>query len=153
MLFIDKMNGFLHNNTVKKPFIYAVSGYKNTGKTRLVNELLRRLKKAGIKAACIKHDGHDFVPDVPGTDSFSFREAGALGCGVFSGRRFMITREQAVDELFMAAAFPDAEIILIEGLKESDHPKYVCSYPEKEAEPDRVFEAMMRLYSEYRKEL
>ena len=145
--------GMTGEYTVKKPFIYAVSGYKNTGKTRLVNELLRRLKKAGIKAACIKHDGHDFIPDVPGTDSFSFREAGALGCGVFSGRRFMITREQAVDELFMAAAFPDAEIILIEGLKESDHPKYVCSYPEKEAEPDRVFEAMMRLYSEYRKEL
>lgn len=77
----------------KPPLLFAVSGYKNTGKTTLINALLPLLLKRGLRVACIKHDGHDFVPDVSGTDSYSYRENGAYGVAVFSEKRFLVTKE------------------------------------------------------------
>lgn len=56
----------------------AVSGSKNTGKTTLTEALVRELSKRGVKVAVIKHDGHDFTPDVPGTDSHRMKAAGLL---------------------------------------------------------------------------
>lgn len=55
---------------VKQPFVFAISGYKNSGKTTLICRLIPELKRRGYRVAVIKHDGHDFVGDVPGTDSF-----------------------------------------------------------------------------------
>ena len=49
----------------KRPAVLAVSGSKNTGKTTLTEALVRELSKRGVKVAVIKHDGHDFTPDVP----------------------------------------------------------------------------------------
>lgn len=100
--------------------------------TRLIRELTQR----GLRVATIKHDGHDFTPDVPGTDSFRHREAGAYGTAVFSGSRFMVTKEYSgMDEKTLMSAFPEADVILIEGLKHSGYPKTICNYP-KEPLPD-----------------
>lgn len=116
-----------------RPYIYAVSGYKNSGKTTLITSLLPELAGRGYKVAVIKHDGHDFESDVPGTDTWRFQKAGAFGTGVYSSRRLMITKEyHEPDETMLAKAFGEADIILIEGLKHSAYPKYVCRYPEEE---------------------
>lgn len=83
--------------------------------------------------AVIKHDGHDFDSDVPGTDSYRFQKAGAYGTAVYSSRRLMVIREyKEPDEKMLMEAFGDADIILIEGLKHSSYPKYVCAYPQEE---------------------
>lgn len=116
----------------KKPFIFAVSGYKNSGKTTLIASLIPELKKRGYKVAVIKHDGHDFDSDVPGTDSYCFQKAGAYGTAVYSSKRLMVTKEyDEPDEKMLARAFGEADIILIEGLKNSAYPKYMCDYPHK----------------------
>jgi molybdopterin-guanine dinucleotide biosynthesis protein B len=89
----------------------------------------------GLKVAVIKHDGHDFESDVPGTDSWKHQKAGAYGTAVFSKNRVMITKEcEGLDEVQIAQAFPEADVILIEGLKNSDYPKYICNYPNEELE-------------------
>ncbi len=94
--------------------------------TRLVAELVRR----GLRVATIKHDGHDFQPDVPGTDSFRHREAGAYGTAVFSNHRFLVTKIwEKPDESALIAAFPEADVILLEGFKHSSYPKYLCRWP------------------------
>ena len=49
------------------PVIAAVSGIKNTGKTTLITRLIPCLTRRGLKTAVIKHDGHEFEADVPGT--------------------------------------------------------------------------------------
>ena len=116
----------------KSPFVFAVSGYKNTGKTTMITRLVPELTKRGYKVAVIKHDGHDFESDVPGTDSYRHQKAGAYGTAVFSKNRFLITKEcQGITEEDLFAAFPEADIILIEGLKNSSYPKYVCNYPQE----------------------
>lgn len=117
----------------KKPFIFAISGYKNSGKTTLITKLIPELIRKGYRVATIKHDGHDFESDVPGTDSYRHQKAGAYGTAVFSGKRFMITKETTeADENCLMQAFPEADIILLEGLKNSNYPKYFCNYPEEE---------------------
>lgn len=118
----------------RKPVVFAVSGYKNSGKTTLLTAVIPILTGWGYRVAVIKHDGHDFVPDIPGTDSFRHREAGAYGTAVFSSFRFLITREWGVcspDETALMKAFPEADIILVEGLKNSSYPRYFCRYPEE----------------------
>ena len=78
-------------NINAKPPVIAVCGVKNSGKTSLIEKLIPILRRQGLKIAVIKHDGHDFEPDVPGTDSARLRQAGACAAAVFSDKRYMIT--------------------------------------------------------------
>ena len=105
------------------PVMVAVSGIKNSGKTTLIEGILPVLLKHGMKVAVIKHDGHEFEPDVPGTDSYRHRKAGAMGTAVFSGNRFLVAKEVPATELELAGFFPEADLILLEGMKGSDYPK------------------------------
>ena len=107
----------------KGPLIFAVSGEKNSGKTTLIEAVLPILTARGYSVAVVKHDGHSFAPDVPGTDTRRFFDAGAMGTAVFDGEKFMLVKRQAVTEKQLFEAFPEADLILIEGLKGSSYSK------------------------------
>lgn len=107
-----------------KQTVIAVSGVKNSGKTTLLEHLIKGLSERGYQIAVVKHDGHDFKPDVPGTDSYRFKEAGAYGTGIYSSSRYCIVKEQKqTDADFMTEWFPEADIIFLEGQKHSKYPK------------------------------
>lgn len=109
---------------IKQPFLFAVSGVKNSGKTTLITKLIPIFKKYGLCVATIKHDGHDFEADVPGTDTHAHMQAGAHGTAVFSKTKYMIVKqEEKVSEQGLAEYFPEADIILLEGFKYSGYPK------------------------------
>ena len=102
----------------------AVSGSKNTGKTWLLEHLVSILAGAGVRAAVIKHDGHEFEADVPGTDSHRMKKAGAFGTVVYSGTRFALVKDQAgLEARDFFGYFPEADILLLEGQKNSAYPK------------------------------
>ena len=101
----------------------AVSGVKNAGKTTFLAALIPALKALGLKAAVVKHDGHSFLPDREGTDTFRLLEAGALGTAVFDGEKFQAVKYARVTEAELAALFPEADLILLEGFKHSPYPK------------------------------
>lgn len=107
----------------KKPIVVAISGVKNSGKTVFIEKLLPVLAGYGIKTAVIKHDGHRFSPDVPGTDSCRCLEAGACGAAVFDAEKMMVTRLTPVTEKELISLFPEADVILLEGFKYSTYPK------------------------------
>ena len=109
---------------------FAVSGVKNSGKTTLITKLLTVLTGRGLKVATIKHDGHDFQTDVPGTDTFAHFQAGAYGTVVFSEHKFMVVKKQPEEARAeqmtpeqLASWFPEADLILLEGFKDSGYPK------------------------------
>lgn len=106
------------------PVMIAVSGVKNSGKTTFMENLIPRLTEKGLKTAVIKHDGHEFTPDVPGTDSDRHRKAGAIGTAVFSENQFMVVKKEQVTETKLAELFLEADVILLEGMKDSDYPKF-----------------------------
>ena len=103
--------------------VLAVSGVKNSGKTTVLEGLVARLTARGLKVAVIKHDGHAFEPDRPGTDTFRHLAAGACGAAVFDGEKFQLVRRTAVTEGELIPLFPDADLILLEGFKGSAWPK------------------------------
>lgn len=107
---------------MRKP-ILAVSGVKNSGKTSLLEKLIPALTARGLRTAVIKHDGHRFSPDRPGTDSFRMLEAGACGAAVFDDEKLQLVKYAAVTEKELAALCPEADLILLEGFKYSCYKK------------------------------
>ncbi|MCL2578757.1 MAG: molybdopterin-guanine dinucleotide biosynthesis protein B [Oscillospiraceae bacterium] len=109
---------------VDGPPVVAICGLKNAGKTTLLAGVIPLLKAQGLRVAAIKHDGHDFDPDIPGTDSDRLRRAGAFGVGVYSPRRYMATATQPeTTPDFFTPLFSRADLILLEGGKDLRYPK------------------------------
>ena len=109
---------------VKRKRIVAISGIKNSGKTTLICRLLEIFKEKGLRVAVLKHDGHDFEPDVPGTDTYRQLQAGAYGTAVFSKGKYMLVKQQPqISEKELIEFFPEADLILLEGFKYSTYPK------------------------------
>ena len=109
---------------VEKKRIVAISGIKNSGKTTLICRLLEIFKEKGLRVAVLKHDGHDFEPDVPGTDTYRQLQAGAYGTVVFSKGKYMLVKQQPqITEKELLEFFPEADLILLEGFKYSNYPK------------------------------
>ena len=107
----------------QNPRVLAISGLKNTGKTRLIKSILPLLADRGLRIAVIKHDGHRFEADRPGTDSYQYLEAGAFGTAVFDGEKYQFVKKDTVDEAALIGQFPEADLILLEGFKLSHWPK------------------------------
>lgn len=102
----------------------AVCGIKNSGKTTYTEGVIRVLKLMGYKVAAFKHDAHDFEPDVPGTDSWRFGQAGADSVIIYSGERYMITQKtKETNPGDMLPFVQDHDIVIIEGGKQSPYPK------------------------------
>lgn len=113
---------------MKEPVKIAISGVKNSGKTTLIEKLLPELSKKGIKTAVIKHDGHEFEADIPGTDSDRAHKAGAFGTAVFSDTKYLLVKDEDEKDQekkadMLALQFPEADLILLEGFKNSRYPK------------------------------
>lgn len=120
---INGMKGQNPSDCSSRRKVIAVCGVKNSGKTTFLVRLVQALSEKGVKVAVIKHDGHDFTCDIPGTDSYRFQEAGAYGTAVYSNYRTFIHKlgEPDLDELM--GQFQEADILFLEGMKESSYPK------------------------------
>ena len=104
--------------------IIAVCGRKNAGKTTLITRILPYLCERGLAVATIKHDGHDFEADIPGTDTRRHSDAGAYATAIYSDYRYMLVKKcQNTDPKDLAGFFPEADLILLEGGKNSSYPK------------------------------
>lgn len=111
-------------NNSFNPKIFAVSGIKNSGKTTLITRILPVLAAQGIRTAVIKHDGHDFEADVPGTDSWRYFHAGAYGTAVFSHTKYLLVKKSnTLSEEKLLEYFKGADLILLEGFKSGPYPK------------------------------
>ena len=104
-MYSEQKQALTETQALKRPAVLAVSGVHNSGKTTLLEKLLPVLRSRGLKVGIIKHDGHDFTPDVPGTDSYRLREAGAEGVAVYSGTRYLLTEEFRLTEQDLLALF------------------------------------------------
>ncbi len=107
--------------------IIGVIGWKNSGKTYYVQEIIKKLRKKGYSVASIKHAHHEFDVDKPKTDSFLHRKAGSQQVIVSSSKRWVkITElenkiEKNLSELIQQIS--NTDIVLIEGFKNENHPK------------------------------
>lgn len=106
---------------------YGIIGWKNAGKTGLVERLVSEITGRGFTVSTLKHTHHAVDLDRPGTDTHRHREAGAQEVVLASSARFVLMHElrgasePTIDEL-MARLAP-VDLVLIEGFKQSAHPK------------------------------
>ncbi len=109
------------------PAIFGITGWKNSGKTRLVAGLVANLTNRGLRVSTIKHAHHGFDVDKPGTDSFAHREAGAGEVALVSGNRWVLMhesrdrKEPSLDDIL--AKMEPCDLLIIEGFKSYPHPK------------------------------
>lgn len=105
--------------------VLQIVGYKNSGKTALMEQWVTRLARNGRKVGTIKHDAHQFETDHPGTDSWRHRKAGALMSAVTSDQRSALIREQPVSLEDMLQEMASMDVVLVEGFKQARYPKIV----------------------------
>ena len=107
--------------------IYGVVGWKNAGKTGLMERLVTEITGRGITVSTVKHAHHSFDVDHPGKDSFRHRAAGATEVLLASRNRFALMHElRAEDEPTLPALLSKlapVDLVLVEGYKRDTHPK------------------------------
>lgn len=107
----------------------GIVGAKNSGKTTLIEQLVRHLVEEGVRVATVKHTSHSHRFDTPGKDSHRHREAGA-------GLTVVVSKEEvavfAMPDMLEWARIQELtdrqfDIWLIEGERRSDRPKVLVT--------------------------
>ena len=107
--------------------LYGVTGWKNCGKTGLMERLVTEFTERGLTVSTIKHAHHSTDVDQPGTDSHRHRMAGASEVVLASTHRIAIMQElrgaeePPLPELL--ARLSPVDLVLVEGYKREPHPK------------------------------
>ncbi|MEX0339308.1 MAG: molybdopterin-guanine dinucleotide biosynthesis protein B [Arenibacterium sp.] len=107
--------------------VYGVVGWKNAGKTGLMERLVQEITGRGFSVSTVKHAHHSFDVDHPGKDSYRHRHAGATEVLLASRNRFALMHElRDEDEPSLESLLTHlapVDLILIEGYKRDAHPK------------------------------
>lgn len=107
--------------------LYGIVGWKNAGKTGLMERLVAEICGRGFSVSTVKHAHHVFDVDQPGKDSYRHRTAGATEVLLASRKRYALMHElRAEDEPALdtlLAKLAPVDLVLIEGYKRDAHPK------------------------------
>lgn len=113
-------------NSAQTPVVSIVAQHSNSGKTTLLEKLLREAKKRSWRVAVVKHDAHEFDMDKPGKDSWRFAQAGADVVAISSPHKMAILEnrelERTLDEVLERLP-DDVNLIFTEGYKHGSKPK------------------------------
>lgn len=107
--------------------LYGVTGWKNAGKTGLMERLVAAFVAEGLTVSTIKHTHHGVDLERPGTDTHRHRVAGAREVILASDARYAILHElrdepePPLDALL--TRLDPVDLVLVEGFKASPHPK------------------------------
>ena len=110
--------------------IFGIAGWKNSGKTTLVEKIIKDLVNRGYTASSIKHAHHEFEIDKEGKDSYRHRQSGASQVIVSSENLWAMISSQAYEndkalEKLLGKLDP-VDFIIVEGYKTEKHPKIEC---------------------------
>lgn len=112
----------MNNNVVPNtPPVFGIIGWKDSGKTTLVERLIEEFTIRGLTVSAIKHAHHSFDIDHKYRDSYKFRSAGARRTAIVSRNRWAMIHElrdedePSLEEVI--AHIGACDLILIEGYK------------------------------------
>lgn len=107
------------------PVISIVGGGSNSGKTTLLEKIIREAKSRGWRVGTLKHDVHGFEMDRPGKDTWRHAQAGADIVAISSPQKIAIlesvAEDQPLDEVI--ARIQGVDVIFTEGYKLGNKPK------------------------------
>lgn len=97
--------------------VLGFAAFSGTGKTTLIEQIIPKLKAAGLRVAVVKHDAHGLKFDKEGKDSWRFSAAGA-DYSIVNGPEqsaIFVSRPLSMEEA--VGMITDVDLILIEGYK------------------------------------
>ena len=107
--------------------VFGIVGWKNSGKTGLLERLVEDITNRGFSVSTMKHAHHNFDVDQKGKDSFRHRKAGAHQVFLSSDVRWVLMTELRESlKLTMEeqlGKMDPVDLVLIEGFKTNDHLK------------------------------
>lgn len=104
--------------------VCGIVGWKNSGKTSVIERLVREMTQRGLTISTLKHAHHDVDLDHPGTDAFRHRMAGATEVVLASANRFAVLHENRLHEpdlSVLLARLAPVDLVLAEGYKRGTH--------------------------------
>jgi molybdopterin-guanine dinucleotide biosynthesis protein MobB len=106
--------------------VLSIVGASGSGKTTVLEQLIRELVRRGYRIAVIKHHPYPgLIADAPGKDTWRLARAGAeqvtLAAPDQEIHRRRLTGERSLEEI--AADIQDVDLILTEGYKRGNAPK------------------------------
>ena len=118
--------------------VVSIVGRSGTGKTTLLEKLIKELTRRGYTIGTVKHDVHGFEMDKPGKDTYRHFAAGARTVLIASPDRLGLQKRLdaplTLDQL--AERYIDGvDVIITEGYKSADKPKIEVFRRERSAEP------------------
>ena len=119
--------------------IIGVVGWKNTGKTTLIEKLIKEFNLRNLTVSTIKHSHHNVSLDRQGTDSFRHFNAGAKETILASDTKWIkfsktiSENETSLDYLIQQIS--PVDIVIVEGFKVSSHKKVEVVNSKSEKKP------------------
>ena len=119
--------------------IFGIVGWKNSGKTGLMERLVGEISGRGFSVSTIKHAHHTFDIDHEGKDSFRHRVAGAKEVILSSQTRWALMHELKSNcepdlDVLLRKLTP-VDLVLVEGFKNETYLKLEAYRIENEKVP------------------
>lgn len=128
--------------------VLQIVGFKNSGKTTLIENLVRHLKAAsGLRIGVIKHHKGAFPYDTEGKDTWKYRQAGAAAAVIQSPGLLALSMDQQQEKTLaeligVFRVLGNFELILVEGYKWEAYPKVVLIRSREDYEELSVSESV-----------
>lgn len=103
--------------------VIGFSAYSGTGKTTVMERVIRALTKKGLRVGVVKHDGHDFDIDHPGKDSYRHAQAGAQTVVIASAKKTAVIQQAGSTLEQCVSRIQNVDVILVEGFKHAVLPR------------------------------
>jgi molybdopterin-guanine dinucleotide biosynthesis protein B len=121
-----------------------ISGQSNTGKTTLINKIIRNLSDLGLTIAVLKHSSSSIQGETEGKDTWNYRVNGAVATAVSSKNLTAIFHHghivknpvELAQSIFRKQTYESEktiDLILIEGYKNLDYPKIALPLSKEDA--------------------
>jgi len=122
--------------------VFAVCGFKDSGKTTLIEAVIPLLRDRGLSVAVVKHDAHGVQFDRPGKDSDRFFLAGADVVVRGSNESAASWHPEGAPDLgeTLARLGASHDLVLVEGHKQTSLPKLWLLGEGETAPPENVTE-------------
>lgn len=95
----------------------SVVGFKDSGKTRVVEALVGELVGRGFRVGTLKHAAESVLLDTPGKDTWRHREAGSVATGILHGRGSALFLDRAMSVREAVAMLGELDFVVTEGFK------------------------------------
>jgi molybdopterin-guanine dinucleotide biosynthesis protein MobB len=111
------------------PRIIAIAAPSGTGKTTLIEALIRELRARGLRVGAVKSDAHRVELDRPGKDTHRMRESGAEVTALVSRDQIAVFRDAPGPTMVLhdivKLFFPGLDVVVAEGFRSQGVPTIV----------------------------